>query len=89
MSDTLVRVLCGECGNLVCRVMAADDGRVYYKCVAGNGMTTYDPRGVFCSAHGWPDLAHPALAAKVAKARGHDRIAVFRAPMSTRPPTVS
>ena len=65
-----VRVLCPDCKppRLLCRVIGSPHGPVY-EITAGLGGWTYSPAGVWCPDHGWPDLADPLLAAKLARAR--------------------
>ena len=74
-----VKVLCGRCGRPLCRVTPGPGGPDYRLAGRGGG-TASGPAGVACPDHGWPDLADPALTAKLGRAAAH------RAKMLPRPP---
>jgi hypothetical protein len=77
-----VKILCGGCGRLLCRVYDTPEGRAYW-ITGGHGGWASGPGGVFCADHGWPDLADPKLAAKLALT---GKVPTHRAKMRSRPP---
>ena len=58
----------------------AAPGGLDYRLAGRGGGTVSGPAGVACPDHGWPDLADPALTAKLGRAAAH------RAKMLPRPP---
>lgn len=81
-----VKVLCGKCGRLICRVVEHDGGELRYRYTVGGGGLTDDPGAVFCPEHGWPELGAEALAQKLSAARESGRVGVFRAATVHRKP---
>ena len=97
MSDTVrVKVLCGSCGKLICRVVDTPHGVVYELNITARGtvLPTTDPRTVFCAEHGMPDLHDGEIVSvdddgRVAGvfsalelARGDGKVHVYRARVS-------
>jgi hypothetical protein len=82
-----VKVLCGTgaCTRLLCRVIATPKGTAY-QITAGLGGWTNSPAGVWCPDHGWPDLADPALTAKLARAKPGHAVTHRARRMLPRPP---
>lgn len=76
--ETLVRVLCGSCGRLICRVVDSGD-RLAYRITVGSGGLNTSNGAVFCADHGWPNLNDPKLLAKVDAARAANKTTTHRA----------
>ena len=87
-TDGLVRVkvLCGQCRDLLCRIVDTADGDTFYRVPYGGGAETFSPDLVFCAKHGWPDFDSPDLAAQLAAARETGTVKTHRARVSGKRP---
>jgi hypothetical protein len=81
-----VKVLCGSCARLICRIVDTPRGMVYRPNVGPPGaLATFDARTVFCLEHGVPNLHDGQIAGAaehVARARADGKVHTFRVSVS-------
>ena len=88
-TDPAVKVFCPRCKppRLLCHVIATPKGLAYKLTIGARGGWASGPSGVFCARHGWPDLAAPVLAAKLARSAERGQAVTHLADMMPQAPT--
>jgi hypothetical protein len=87
MTETLlVKVICGSCGNLIGRIVGNEEGHIAYRMAIAGGALNLNPRAIFCSEHGWPDLKAADALEKIEQARREQKVVTHRARCSSLRP---